>query len=393
MSSRRTSSSVTATRALGWLALLALPLTVESRSAAAADERYSLSGGEVAIHNVAGAVTVEAGTGDQVVVQVKRGGRDAAQLKVETGTHDGRQTLQVLYPGSTVIYPPMGVGSSTTTWITSDGRIRTDGIKAGIGLEMFGGKVGSKRVTVRGMGRGTEAHADLLVLVPPGKETRLYLCAGTAAARNVNGTLKIDGQSVHLSAERTRGTLVLSTGSGSVKAIDVQGQLVLDTGSGGINVSGAKGTTLTLDTGSGNIAGVDLDVDVLNADTGSGSIRLDQVRAARIGLDTGSGDVMIDLSADVASLAVDTGSGDVTVTCPKALGASFDVETGSGDIDIEIPSETSRMERDHIIGRFGDGNGRIQVESGSGSIRFARRHVGGASLGGGAARFFGYPVQ
>lgn len=393
MSSRRSSSSVVSTRAVVWLALLALPFTVESRVAAAADEHYSLAGNEVAIHNIAGAVILEAGTGDQVVVQVRRGGRDAAQLKVETGPSGSAQTLRVLYPGTTIIYPAMGAGSSTSSWVTTDGRIRTDGIKAGLSLEAFGAKIGSRKITVRGWGRGTEAHADLVVLIPPGKQTTLYLCSGTAAVRNVNGTLRAEGQSVAMSAERTHGKLVLSTGSGSVRATDVEGDIVLDTGSGSINVSGAKGSTLNLDTGSGNISGVDLDVDALLADTGSGSIRLDQVKAGRIGLDTGSGDVMIDLNADVASLAVDTGSGDVTVTCPKSLGANFDVETGSGDIDLEIPNETSHMERDHIIGRFGDGNGRIKIESGSGSIRFARRNVGGASLGSGAARFFGYPVQ
>ena len=64
---------------------LALPVLAPSgRLAAQQAERYTLDGDDIAIYNLAGALTVEPGTGG-VTVEVTRGGADAARLRVERG--------------------------------------------------------------------------------------------------------------------------------------------------------------------------------------------------------------------------------------------------------------------------------------------------------------------
>ena len=76
--------------------------------------------------------------------------------------------------------------------------------------------------------------------------------------------------------------------------------------------------------------------------------------------------------SDVTDLDIDTGSGSVTVWLPEGVGAQVDLETGSGGIDLDFPVQIRRVERDHVEGSIGDGEGRIRIETGSGRVRLAR---------------------
>ena len=69
---------------------------------------------------------------------------------------------------------------------------------------------------------------------------------------------------------------------------------------------------------------------------------------------------------------MDAGSGGVTVRLPANTGAEIDVESGSGGIDTDFAVELRRFERQHMIGKIGDGRGRIRIESGSGHIRLLK---------------------
>ena len=68
------------------LPTLALALLIFAPSALAAQqaERYTLEGDDIAIYNLAGALTVEPGTGS-VTVELTRGGADAGRLQIERG--------------------------------------------------------------------------------------------------------------------------------------------------------------------------------------------------------------------------------------------------------------------------------------------------------------------
>ena len=111
----------------------------------------------------------------------------------------------------------------------------------------------------------------------------------------------------------------------------------------------------------------------LRIDTGSGPIELDEITSEDVYLDTGSGSIQVELLGDVESLEVDTGSGSVTVWLPEIAGAELEVETGSGVIEVDLPLQIRRSARDHVIGTIGDGQGRIHIDTGSGSVRLVRR--------------------
>jgi lia operon protein LiaG len=327
-------------------------------------ERRTLSGDRVAIYNLAGRLSVEGGSGSDVVVEITPGGRDADRLRVEQGPIRGRETLRIVYPSDRVVYSALGRGSRATIRVNDDG---TWG-------DRESGDSGDRRnrTEITGSGSGLEAYADIRVLVPRGQQVAVYHAVGDAHITSVDADLAVNVASADVSAERTRGHLRLDTGSGTLRVTDVQGDIDLDTGSGGVTVRGVKGESLRMDTGSGSIRGGDIDVAELKADVGSGGVGLDRVRAARVDVDAGSGSTELEILSNIEQLKVEAGSGSVTVHLPSSTSADVDIETGSGGIDTDFAVQVTRFERRHIVGRIGDGHGRIRIESGSGSVRLLK---------------------
>ena len=341
--------------------LAALLLATAAVARAQQPARYVLRG-DAAIYNLAGRVRIQGGTTAEIEVSVTRGGKDAERLRVETVPIGGHATLRVVYPRDEIVYGG-GTGRSSTEL-----RVRDDGT-------FSDGRDGERggRVHVRTYGGGLEAWADLVVTVPPGRKVAVRLAVGEATVANVNGDILVDVHSAGVSAERTKGTLTIDTGSGDITVRDAEGDVSLDTGSGEISATGVRGRGLTLDTGSGNVTVAQADVTDLTIDTGSGDVDAAGVRARTVTVDTGSGHVTLGLLADVDSVEIDTGSGDVTVTVPAQLGAEVEIETSSGDIDLGFSIEVKRIDRDHLIGRIGNGAGRMRLGTSSGDVRLVRQ--------------------
>ncbi len=325
-------------------------------------EQYTLDGADVAIYNMAGSLTVEPGTG-AVSVDLVRGGADAARLNIERGEVDGRETLRVVYPAESITYAGIERGSSTTLRVHDDGTF---------GEGDWHDRRGGRKVRVAGEGDGLRAHADLKVRMPAGQRLSLYLAVGKVSIANVNGELLVDGHSAPVTASGTKGTLVLDVGSGPVRVSGATGSLSVDTGSGDVEVSGFSGGELSIDTGSGGVIGSELRAGVIKIDTGSGDIELTAVTSPVLTLETGSGRVGAELRGPVRELAVETGSGDVSVRAPASLAAEVELETASGGIDTDFPLQVTRHSRDHVVGRIGDGTGRVAIETGSGDVQLLR---------------------
>jgi hypothetical protein len=356
--------------------LLTFTLSCSAAAAAAQQaERFELPGGEAAVYNLAGTVTVEPGQGS-VSVQVVRGGRDAAKLTIERGEIGGRETLRVVYPANRIFYAGLERGSST------DLRVREDGT---FGDGNFHDDDHDRhrrhddddddghRVRISGAGDGLAAHADLRVQLPAGQDLAIYLAVGKVSVSNVNGRLRVDAHNAPVTATGAKGELNLDVGYGSVTATGIEGELAVDTGAGPVEVSRFKGTELTVDTGSGEVSASEIQATRVLIETGSGDIQLSAATAPDVALETGSGSVTADLRTALAELHVETGSGDIAITAPGSLGAEVEIETASGDIETDFPLQVTRHSRDHLVGRIGDGKGRIAIETGSGDIRLLKR--------------------
>lgn len=342
------------------LALAALLLAAP----AASQQSYDLSGDHVAIYNLAGTHTLTAGSGTAVRVTVRTQGRDAGRLTVDRATIDGRMTLVVRYPSDRIVYQQGGrYGSFNTTL-----RVRPDGTFQDNDWTR-GRRDEGDRVSIRSSGDGLDASADLAIAVPAGQRLSLYTGAGTINVTNVNGQLRLDGHATEVTTTGTRGGLTIDVGSGRVEVTDAQGDVDVDTGSGSVAVNGVQGDLLRVDTGSGSVRADAVTVRRLDIDTGSGSVTVRGSSADDILVDTGSGGVTLELTRRPSNVEVDTGSGGVTMTVPAGYGATVDIETGSGGIDVDFPLQVRRWSRDHVTGTIGDGNGRLHVDTGSGSVR------------------------
>jgi hypothetical protein len=352
------SASVRPGFGLAWvvaLAVLSVAATGDPR--AQERERYTLSGDQVAIHDLAGEVRVEPGTGSAVVVEVVRGGRDAGALKVRTLTHRGMATLAVAFPGSRVVYPAVQGQGSTIQTVDDDGVFLDGGFQGGHG------------VRVSSSGSGTEAHADLRVYVPAGKKLNLYHAVGVAKVQGIQAGLMVDHVAGDLDVRGVKGDVNLDTGSGEVAVTDLRGDLVIDSGSGEVTLANLHGDALNIDSGSGEVHGTDVQVQQLMVDSGSGAVDFRGLSARSIRLDSGSGDVELDLDTRSSDIVVDSGSGRVTLRIPKDFGARYDIDGGSGGIELGVVHEAFSLEEDHVQGKIGDGRGSIRIDGGSGRVR------------------------
>ena len=76
-------------------------------------ERFSLSGPRVAVFTLAGEVRIERGSGQQVEVELTRGGADADGSR-EDHVVDGWSALRLNFPDDRVVYRRLGRSSRST---------------------------------------------------------------------------------------------------------------------------------------------------------------------------------------------------------------------------------------------------------------------------------------
>ena len=341
---------------------VALALVIPALLTAQSPERISLDGREVAIYNLVGKLRVEGSTGDRVVVEVTRGGRDAGRLKLQTGDVRGRMALRVVYPEDRIVYSDMRWNGRTSFTVSEDGTWGDNNR----------GNKDRRRIEVSSRGDGVDAHADLRVSVPKGRTLYLRQGVGETTIENVDGNLSVDVAASHVLVSHVRGSLHLDAGSGGVDITDVTGDVRLDAGSGGATIDGVRGGTLRMDIGSGSLRGRAIDVSELRADVGSGGVRLSGVKTPRLHLEAGSGGSDVELLSSPEDVFIESGSGGVTLRMPAATSASVDIETGSGGIDTDFEVKLSRIEKRALRGTIGTGKGHIKIESGSGNVRLMR---------------------
>lgn len=333
-------------------------------------ERHAMGAAAVAIYNLAGEAEVVQGEGDEVVVFVTRGGADGERLEVEVVERDGRATLVVHYPATTVVYPrPQGGNYTIQMTLGSDGTWGDAGWRDWIGAALRR----EGRVRLRNSGSGLEAHADLRIEVPRGGAIDLFVGAGRVAARGVDGDLGLSVRNGGVEVTDVRGDVMLDTGSGAVRAAGVEGALEVDTGSGSVTVERVRGPALHIDTGSGQVTASDVEAEVVEVDTGSGSVRLAGVAAAEVLVDTGSGSVEAELLAQIDRVEIDTGSGAITLRVPGGIGAEIEADSGSGGVEVDLDARVERADRTSFVGTVGDGRGRVTLDTGSGRIRVVAR--------------------
>ncbi len=349
-------------------------------SSALGQEVHRLEGDRVAVYNLAGRAEVVPGTGNDLEIQLRRGGRDASDLHADVIHVGGTEALVIHYPGDSIVYPEMNRESATSQ------RIRNDGT-------FFSGASNSEGKMVRfsGSGSGTEAWADLRISVPRGRKLSLYLVVGDAVVQSMEGDLHADMGCGILKVHESRGNLEVDLGSGNLEIRNSQGNLEVDigtgevdldgfggnvnvrSGSGNVSILGITGGELEVGVGSGRIQGRNIALlSVLRINTGSGEVVLSGIAAPDIRASSGTR-VSLEIVKDVDELVVSAGPGGVDLHLPDALGAEIEVDTESGIVEADFPlrEENRPGNRHHYRGALGNAQGRIRLVTDSGGIRIA----------------------
>ena len=389
-------------RALPWagfLALAAVSLVVTSSAAAGFQKQVVLQAESLHIADLIGEVQITGTDGPSYEVLVSVAGADARpdRIRIEEKRGDDAE-LRVVFPlrkNTRYVYPRLGDSSTTFTPNTARGDAPW--------WKKVWGVLGNRRVHVSGHGRGLEVWADVTVKVPRGRKLVLDLGVGSVHAENTDGDLVLSTRTGPVTIASANGDIVAGTGSGRVRVTGAEGRIVADTGSGDVFVSDVDGAVVA-DTGSGDVTVKDVNGPV-TADTGSGSVQVTRGRgsvAADTGsggvkargivgsltVDTGTGDVLVDgcrgkeILVDTGSggivlrdvhcenLSADTGSGSISLDLPRDVSARIHASPGGGTVFVDFEQENvHRRSRDDLDFQVGDGETRVNLDTGSGTIR------------------------
>ncbi|MFH1924555.1 MAG: DUF4097 family beta strand repeat-containing protein [Planctomycetota bacterium] len=352
-----------------------------------AGQPIRLAGRRVAIYNLVGDVEIVHGTGDAVEVDVRRGGRDAARLRIATGEIDGRQTLRVIYPGSVIITPPaVYKGVSAGSRVHQDGTFSKGTAPGGREVVIVGsGNIGMlSMMSPVPTGPRLEAHAQVTVQVPAGGEVEVNLVVGNVRATAVQDAAKIDinSGSGNVTAHDIGGMLVVNSHQGTVDATTIRGGLEIDNAQGDVTVRNV-GNALRITSRQGNLQVVqtegNVEIDhrqgkVSVCDIGGtlalkaqqGAIEVTGVQGS-VKIENRQGNITVRDFHD--QVDIDTRQGDVTLHVPPGLGAKVELETSRGMPEIKMPLTDLTEEKGRVRGILGDGSGRIRVKTNQGQIR------------------------
>jgi hypothetical protein len=349
------------------VSVLVLPALVAVAPAwAQPTQRFTVSERRLEVYDAAGTVRLRSGSGSEIVITATRAGPDGAALAFATDHVGDRGVFRVVFPVDRIdrIADPVPTsGSHTSLRLRADGTFGNDrdhGVRAGRGGE---------EITIGGSS-GFKGWGNLEIEVPAGREVKVHLAAGRAAISGVSGDYTLDTWGADVEATDVEGHFLFDTGSGDVRVSRARGTMRFDTGSGDCVAEHVTGDLLDIDTGSGDVHATDVNVDRVRLDTGSGDVEMHQLRARRGLVDTGSGDVELEYAeGPIDDLSIDTGSGDLTLTLPRDVDARLVADPGSGGINVNRPGAIfERRDEDHLVLRFGQGRGRITIDSGSGGV-------------------------
>lgn len=206
--------------------------------------------------------------------------------------------------------------------------------------------------------RRSDGGAQLELRVPRGVDLQAQtVSAGLDLSDMDVKRLQAQTVSGSLSAQGKARESQLSTVSGSLTSRVATERLRANTVSGRLRAEGGAGGDVSLQTVSGSIGLEAGQVSRLRAETVSGGMDLAVARFAPGG-----------------SIDLQTVSGSIGLRLPRDVSAQLRVQTFSGDIESDA-GEVERPEYGpgrHLDVRLGDGNGDIDINAHSGSVRVRR---------------------
>ena len=232
-------------------------------------------------------------------------------------------------------------------------------------------------------GRGIALHHAIEVELPADMGLDLNQQVGPVSVSDLDGPvrLRMRGESAELS--RLGGRLDIDTGGGRLELTGHQGEAQITTGSGSMHLAHLRDGPYRLKSGSGAIR-VDAGAGEFRVETGSGGFRATEfVAGQQLRLKSGSGGIMLegDLSA-LRDARIETSSADIFLQTVAVPSAELRINNIRGGIEVDLPEmEQTRRQRNRFEAILGEGEGRIELESRLGEIRFVTSPAGAVEGG------------
>ena len=216
---------------------------------------------------------------------------------------------------------------------------------------------------------------------------------GSVNCRNITGdNITVKSGSGTITAEIIKGSTQLTTSYGSIICTDMSdGDLKLKTSSGKIKLTNAsfgdcdahtsygsiisdelKGNSIKLHSGSGSIKVTESSADTTNLSTSYGHITCRQITTNDIIAKSGSGNLDIAFSDSTpAQIVADlvTSYGNIDFAAPQNFTGQVDLSTSYGSIRTNRPiTINGQISKKKLNGTIGEGNGKLHMQTGSGSI-------------------------
>jgi hypothetical protein len=281
------------------------------------------AGGIVELRNVAGDITVTAGSGDTATVEIVRTARGPSDA-------DAREQLRL---------------------------VRIEVAKAPGRLEV---RETYPERRQRGDRRNFSVTTEYRVTAPAGARVRADSISGSISAAGIRGELALNSISGNITV-RDGGRIIKGQSiSGNVDLISAQNEAVveLSSTSGNVTARGVRVRRIDLGSISGSVIGRDLQSEQANLHTMSGNVEY-----------TGS-------LTTGGRYEFRTHSGDVRLTVGDGTGFELEASTFSGEVrsglQLRIEGQIGRRNRT-IRGTYGDGRARVTASSFSGDVVINRR--------------------
>lgn len=322
---------------------------------AAAQERYTLGGAEVAIYNPAGEVEVLPGAPGGVVIDVTRAGADALRLRVSAERIRERYALVVRVPGESLVYPGLS-GESVL-------RVRPDG--------SFGdGDTGSGTLRISGRGGGVEARAHLRVRVPDGVRLEVYSGAGGVRITGPRGGVRVYSVVSDVEGVLAGGPFAARTGGGGVRVSGAAQDVEVQSVTGDVDLSGLRTPgVIAVRTGGGSVRVDGVAAQALRVESTVGAISLSGLSVPAVTATSGGGRIRVSGFAAVRTMQLRSTADDVEIAVPAGASASFTLRTTVGRLELSAALRDVERTANQLTGRMGSGATRIDASSASGTVR------------------------
>ncbi|HTR96898.1 MAG TPA: DUF4097 family beta strand repeat-containing protein [Candidatus Acidoferrales bacterium] len=252
-----------------------------------------------------------------------------AHPNVHVDTNDARIFIHSGTPG----HVSASVDYTVTVWgfhtavheplvtLTRDGDAITVSARSHANIAVFGGVI-------------ERFHIDLTL--PPNCDV---------VARGADGSIE---------SEPVSGTIDLETGDGHITAHGLHGDVRVWTGDGGIDVDGVDGA-LVAHTGDGHLHASGR-FDALDARSGDGRMEVSVARGSSV----------------TRPWSLTTGDGGITLRIPRNLSALLDASAEDGELHLELPiTLDGKLSHHELRGELNGGTTPLRVKSGDGSITLA----------------------